>query len=43
MADGRILRDPAGAPAGERLDIALAAGGLAATSDGPMGEGSGGR
>ncbi|MFN8629150.1 MAG: exodeoxyribonuclease VII large subunit [Chloroflexota bacterium] len=39
-ADGAILRDPANAPAGERLHIALAAGTLAATSDGPAGEGS---
>ncbi len=42
-ADGSILRDPAGAPAGERLQIALAGGPLAATSDGPAGEGSGRR
>ena len=40
--DGVILRDPVGAPAGERLQIALAAGVLAATSDGPAGEGSAG-
>jgi len=40
-ADGAILRDPAGAPAGERLAIKLAAGVLAATSDGAVGEGSG--
>ena len=40
-ADGVILRDPTGAPAGERLQIALGAGVLAATSDGPTGGGSG--
>jgi len=39
-ADGAILRDPAGAAAGEALQISLAAGVLAATSDGPVGEGS---
>ena len=42
-ADGRILQDPADAPAGERLRIALAAGALDATSHGPAGEGSGSR
>jgi exodeoxyribonuclease VII large subunit len=34
--DGAILRDPAAAPRGERLTIALAAGSLGATSDGPL-------
>jgi exodeoxyribonuclease VII large subunit len=34
-SDGAILREPAAAPRGERLSIALAAGSLAATSDGP--------
>lgn len=34
-SDGTILREPAGAPRGARLSIALAAGTLAATSDGP--------
>ena len=38
--DGRILREPGEAPAGEHLLVALAGGGLAATSDGPTGEGS---
>lgn len=38
-ADGAILRHPAEAPAGQRLSIALAGGGLDATSDGPAGDG----
>ena len=42
-ADGAILRDPADAPAGDRLHIDLAAGALDATSNGPAVEGSGGR
>jgi exodeoxyribonuclease VII large subunit len=33
--DGAILRDPAAAPAGTALVVALAAGTLAATSQGP--------
>jgi exodeoxyribonuclease VII large subunit len=41
VADGRILRDPGDAPAGERLVLALAGGTLAARSEGPTGEGSG--
>ena len=41
LADGAILRAPADAPAGERLRIAVAAGELAATSDGPPAEESG--
>jgi exodeoxyribonuclease VII large subunit len=39
-ADGVILREPADAPAGERLHIALAGGSLRATSGGPASEGS---
>jgi exodeoxyribonuclease VII large subunit len=35
--DGAILRDPAAAPAGTPLVVALAAGTLAATSQGPAG------
>jgi exodeoxyribonuclease VII large subunit len=42
-ADGTVLRHPGDAPAGERLRIALAAGQLDATSDGPAREGRGGR
>ena len=42
-ADGAILRDPAGAPAGAQLRIALAAGELAATSDGAAGGAGEGR
>ncbi len=37
--DGSIVHDPADAPAGERIRIALAGGALLATSDGPAGEG----
>lgn len=40
--DGAIVRDVAEAPVGERLSIALAGGHLAATSDGPDGQGGGG-
>jgi exodeoxyribonuclease VII large subunit len=40
-SDGAVLRDPASAPAGERLSITLSGGQLAATSDGPAGEGVG--
>jgi exodeoxyribonuclease VII large subunit len=40
-ADGRILRDPGDAPAGERLVLSLAGGILAATSEGSTGDGSG--
>ncbi len=39
VADGRIVRRPSEAPAGERLQISLATGGLAVTSDGPAGIG----
>jgi exodeoxyribonuclease VII large subunit len=34
-SDGAILHEPSDAPAGTRLDVALAGGGLGATSDGP--------
>ncbi len=37
--EGAILRDPAEAPAGTSLRLTLAGGTLAATSDGPAGEG----
>jgi exodeoxyribonuclease VII large subunit len=37
--DGAILRDPADAPPGTALTLALSAGGLLATSDGPAGGG----
>ncbi len=40
--DGAIVRVPADAPAGERLDITLAGGVLGATSEGRAGEGSDG-